>query len=231
MSDFKKLSIKDWAEEDRPREKLMLKGTASLSDAELIAILLSSGNREETAVELAKRMLADSNNNLNEMGKRTIADFMEYKGIGDAKSVTIVAALELGKRRKLVESVEKMQIKTSKDTYEIFHAILADLPHEEFWILILNQANKLIEKVRIGQGGTTKTIVDIKIIVKAVLDRYANKIIICHNHPSGNCAPSQQDKDITKQIKMACQLFDIQLLDHIILCDGSYFSFADEEIL
>jgi len=227
----KKLNITDWAEEDRPREKLLAKGIGSLSDAELIAILIGSGNRDETAVELSKRILSSSKNNLNELGKLSIAELIKFKGIGEAKAISIIAALELGKRRKSSEVIDKQIIQGSEDVYQIFHSILCDLTNEEFWILLLNKANKIIEKIKISGGGTSSTIVDVKIVAKNALEKLASSIILCHNHPSGRVEPSNEDIQITNQIKKAVSFFDIQLLDHIIVGDKNYYSFADEGII
>ncbi|RLD79177.1 MAG: hypothetical protein DRJ07_12110 [Bacteroidetes bacterium] len=225
-----KLSIKDWAIEDRPREKLIAKGLQSLSDAELIAILIGSGNREETAVELSKRILKSASNNLNTLGKLNLNDLQKFKGIGDAKAITIVAALELGRRRKLSEIVERKTIRSSKDIFEFFHPILADLPHEEFWVVFLNQSNKIIDKYRVSQGGISGTVIDVRLIMKAAIEKLASGIILCHNHPSGNLKPSGSDIKITKKMRDAGEIMEIKVLDHIIVTDESYFSFADEGI-
>jgi len=228
MEEFRKLNLKSWAEEDRPREKLLSKGIQSLSDAELIAILISSGNRDETAVELSRRILKESQNNLNELGRKSINELMQFKGIGEAKAISIVAALELGKRRKLSEIIDKKTISSSADIYEIFHSIIGDLPHEEFWILLLNRANKIIDKMRISQGGVSHTVIDVKIILKVAVEKLASCIILCHNHPSGNCEPSSEDKNITKKLSDAAKLLDLTVLDHIIVGADKYYSFADE---
>ncbi len=226
---YQKLSIKNWAVEDRPREKLLSKGITSLSNAELIAILIGSGNRDESAVDLSKRILHDASNNLNELGKTTIENLQKnYRGIGEAKAISIVAALELGKRRKLSEIQEKRQIKSSHDVFELMHPILSDLPHEEFWIIFLNRANKVISSRKISQGGLSGTVIDTRIIMKSALEQLASSIILCHNHPSGNKLPSQQDKSITTKLKEAGKIMDIPVLDHLIVTDGGYFSFADE---
>ncbi|MFW5887066.1 MAG: RadC family protein [Bacteroidota bacterium] len=231
MEKYKNLSIKTWALDDRPREKLIKKGINVLSDAELLAILIGSGNHDETAVDVAKRILAMGNNNLNELGKKNLADFMKLKGIGPAKAVTIVSALELGRRRNVSEFVPKKIITSSKSVYEYFHSILGDLPHEEFWILLLNRANKVIEKRRISQGGISATIIDTRMIMKMALDELASSIILCHNHPSGNLTPSDADIEITTKLKNAGDILDVKVLDHIIVSDSSYYSFADEGLL
>lgn len=227
---FQKLSIKDWALEDRPREKLIAKGLQSLSDAELVAILIGSGNREETAVELSKRILKSAENNLNILGKLNLNDLQKFKGIGDAKAITIVAALELGRRRKLSEIIEKKIIRSSKDIFEFFHPVLADLPHEEFWVVFLNRSNKIIDKLKISQGGLSGTVIDVRLIMKSAIEKLASSIILCHNHPSGNLKPSKSDIDITKKLRDAGEIMEIKVLDHIIVTDESYFSFADEGI-
>lgn len=225
-----KLSITDWALEDRPREKLMANGRQALSDAELIAILIGSGNREETAVELAKRILKNAENNLNTLGKLSLNDLQKFKGIGEAKAITIVAAMELGRRRKLSEILEKKVINTSKDIFELFHPILADLPHEEFWIVFLSRSNKIIDKLKISQGGVSGTIIDVRLIMKPAIEKLASSIILCHNHPSGTLNPSKEDIEITKKIREAGKIMDIEVLDHIIVTDKAYYSFGDEGI-
>ena len=228
MENHSSLSIKDWAVEDRPREKLVKKGVQSLSDAEIIAILIGSGSRNESAVELSKKVLKLANNNLNELGKLNIPDLTKMKGIGEAKAITILAALELGRRRKVSEIITKKKITQSKDIFELFQPILGDLPHEEFWILLLNRSNRIIEKSKISQGGVSGTVIDIKIILKQAIEKLASSIILCHNHPSGNRKPSNADDSITKKLKKGADLLDIQVLDHIIVADVEYFSYADE---
>lgn len=231
MRKLSKTSIKNWANDDRPREKLILKGIDSLSDAELIAILIGSGNRNESAVELSKRILSDTQNNLNELAKLTVNDLQKFKGIGEAKAISIVAALELGKRRKISEVIDKKQITSSKDVFDIFGQKLGDLPYEEFWLLILNRANKIIELKRISAGGVSGTVTDVKIILKAAIEKTASGMIVCHNHPSGNVKPSNSDISLTKKLKNASELVDIPLLDHVIVSFKDYYSFADEGIL
>lgn len=228
MENHSSLSIKDWAVEDRPREKLVKKGVQSLSDAEIIAILIGSGSRNESAVELSKKVLKSANNNLNELGKLNIPDLTKMKGIGEAKAITILAALELGRRRKVSEIITKKKITQSKDIFELFQPILGDLPHEEFWILLLNRSNRIIDKLKISQGGVSGTVIDIKIILKQAIQKLASSIILCHNHPSGNKKPSSSDDSITKKLKKGANLIDIQVLDHIIVADVDYFSYADE---
>jgi DNA repair protein RadC len=231
MAEYKNLSIKEWSLEDRPREKLLNKGISTLSDAELIAIIIRMGTRDESAVELSKRILNSVENNLNELGKLSVEDLQKYKGMGEAKAIGIVAALELGRRRKLSEGVNRSKIGSSSDIYDIFHPLLADLPNEEFWIILLNRSNKIIDRQKISQGGISGTVTDIRIILKMALEKLASSLILCHNHPSGNPKPSEADISITKKIKESGKLMDISLLDHIIVTDGNYFSFADEGII
>jgi len=228
MESKQKLNIKDWAEEDRPREKMLIKGVASLSDAELLGILIASGNKDETAVELAQRILHSVSNNLNTLGKLTIKDLIKnFKGIGEAKAITIIAALELGRRRKLSEIEVQPQITSSEDVYQILHPVLADLKHEEVWVLLLNRANRVIKKIQVSKGGVSGTVVDIRMIMKEAIDTLASAIILCHNHPSGNPNPSGDDDNITRRLKEAGHIMDIRLLDHIIICDTAYYSYMD----
>jgi DNA repair protein RadC len=227
----KKLSIKEWAVEDRPREKMLAKGIRSLSEAELIAILIGSGNLDESAVEVSRRIMASVNNNLNELGKKTINDLQKFKGIGPAKAITIAAAMELGRRRKESEPGEKTKIVTSADCAAIFKPLLSDLSHEEFWVLLLNRNNLLIDKILVSQGGLSGTVIDVRIILKMALDKLACSIILCHNHPSGNLVPSEADKEITKKIQEAGKHMDIPVLDHLIIANDAYFSFADEGLI
>ncbi|MCD4792218.1 MAG: DNA repair protein RadC [Bacteroidales bacterium] len=221
-------SIKNWASDDRPREKLLKKGIDSLSDAELIAILIGSGNREMSAVELSKLILQSAENNLNELGKYSVHDLQQFKGIGEAKAISIIAALEIGKRRKISEIIKRKHIKSSNDIFEIFRHKLGDLPHEEFWLLMLNRANKIIDKKKISAGGVSGTVTDVKIILKAAIEKTASGIIVCHNHPSGNIKPSNSDINLTKKLVNACQFIEIPLLDHVIVSYSNYYSFADE---
>lgn len=225
------LKITEWAVEDRPREKLVRKGLSSLSDAELLAILINSGTKEKSAVELGRELLRLVNNNLNSLGKLTIADLTKLRGIGVARAVTIAAALELGRRRKLSETAETSQIKSSGDVAEIFLPLLSDLVHEEFWILFLNRSNRVISRMKLSQGGISGTVTDIRIIMKKAVEYLASGIIVCHNHPSGNLNPSEADSKITHKIKEAGNLMDIQLLDHLIISGTTYFSFADNGLL
>lgn len=224
-------SIKYWAEDDKPREKLMLKGKSVLSDAELIAILIGSGSRNESAVQLSKRILASVDNNLNALGKLSVKQLTHFKGIGEAKAISIVAATELGRRRKSEESPELSKITSSKAVFEIMQPIVGELPHEEFWVLYLNNSNKVMYKTQISKGGITGTVVDTRIIYKTALEHGATSIILVHNHPSGTLVASEADKQITRKLKEAGKHLDIPVLDHVIVTEKSYFSFADEGIL
>lgn len=225
------LNIKSWAAEDRPREKLLEKGRHILSEAELIAILIGSGSRNETAVELSKRILSNVDNNLNELGKLSVQELMKFKGIGEAKAISIIAALELGRRRKEKVSVKKDKITTSRDVFEIMKPVLLDLPHEEFWLLMLNRANHVVKKQLMSKGGVAGTIVDVKIIFKTAVDNYASSIIVCHNHPSGNITPSEADVKLTQAVKNAGTIMEIPLLDHLIITENNYYSFGDEGMI
>ena len=222
------ISIKNWSPDDRPREKLLNKGIESLSDAELIAVLIGSGYKDKSAVELSKAILSSVDFNLNELCKQSVKDLIKHKGIGEAKAISIIAALEIGKRRKISEVIEKKQISGSSDVFEIFGSQLGDLPHEEFWILMLNRSNKIIKKLRISKGGISGTVTDIKLILKEAILHNSSGIIVCHNHPSGNIKPSETDIEITNKLKSACQMTDISLLDHLIVSFSGYYSFADE---
>lgn len=226
-----RLKIKAWAEEDRPREKLMLKGRSSLSDAELLAILVGSGNTSETAIALCQRILKDYDYNLAELSKASIADLLKYKGIGEAKAISIIAALELAHRRNQSQVKDKIQVTSSRDIYQFFSGSMSDLPHEEFWVLFMNRANKVIAKEQMSSGGITGTMVDIRLLLKRTLELYSTTIALIHNHPSGNLRPSEEDKKLTKKIKEAAHSLDIVLIDHIIVCNKGYYSFADEHIL
>ncbi|PJA07030.1 MAG: hypothetical protein COX70_08325 [Flavobacteriales bacterium CG_4_10_14_0_2_um_filter_32_8] len=224
-------NIKSWAEEDRPREKLMLKGRNSLSDAELVAILIGSGSRKETAVQLSKKILSSINNDLNKLGKLTISDFTKFNGIGGAKAISIIAALELGRRRKDTEVEKKETIKSSNDAYAIMQNVLSDLPHEEFWVVYLNRKNEILKKENISKGGINGTVADIKIIFKHAIEQLASSIVLFHNHPSGSINPSNEDMKLTKKIKETGILIDTPVIDHIIIGEKKYYSFADEGIL
>ena len=232
MEPYIRLSIKEWALEDRPREKLLAKGLTSLSDAELIAILIGSGSSKESAVDLSKKILKDHQNNLNSLGKSTVEELVKrYHGVGEAKAVTIVAAMELGRRRSLQESLQMPVIKGSDDVFRLMNPILGDLPHEEFWVLMLNRANKVLLRYNVSKGGLTGTVIDVRLIIKKALECYAASIILSHNHPSGNVQPSEADRQITKKIAEAGKLMDIPVLDHVIVTENVYFSFADAGLL
>ncbi|MEO2062574.1 MAG: DNA repair protein RadC [Christiangramia sp.] len=231
MDKNEKLSIKNWAQDDRPREKLLQKGKLSLSDSELIAILLGSGSRNESAVELARRMLVASKNSLNELGKLSVQQLCNFKGIGPAKAVGIVAALELGRRRRLEEAVTNPKISSSLSVFEMMQPVIGELPHEEFWILYLNNNNSVIERFQVSKGGITGTLVDVRITLRKALELGAVSLILCHNHPSGNLKASDADKQLTKKLKTAAESLDIKVLDHLIVTEKSYLSFADEGIL
>jgi DNA repair protein RadC len=223
-------SIKNWAEDDKPREKLMLKGKLALSDAELVAILIGSGSRNESAVSLGKRILSSIDNNLNALGKLSLKQLMEFKGIGEAKAISITAALELGRRRRVEEAVEFQKITSSKAVFKIMQPIIGELPHEEFWVLYLNNSNKVIYKSQLSKGGITGTVVDVRLIFKTALEHNATSVILCHNHPSGKLLASDADKEITKKLKLAGEQLDVKVLDHIIITENGYFSFQDEGI-
>ncbi|HAC25186.1 MAG TPA: hypothetical protein DCE81_09745 [Cytophagales bacterium] len=227
INESRKLNIKNWSPEDRPREKLVMKGTGALSDAELIAILIGTGTTKITAVELARQMLQHVNNDLHSLARLTVKDLMKIKGIGEAKAITIVAALELGRRRKELEPEAKPKIASSKDAFELLRGDLMDLPKEEFWVLLLNRANRVIAKRRISEGGESGTVADPKIIFKLALEELASGVIVAHNHPSGNLSASQQDIDLTRKLKEGGKMLEIQLLDHIIVAGTRYYSFAD----
>ncbi|WP_431164799.1 RadC family protein [Tenacibaculum halocynthiae] len=228
---MKKLAIKSWSQDDRPREKLLLKGKNTLSDAELIAILISSGNREESAVDLSKRILQSVSNNLNNLSKLSIEELMRFKGIGEAKATTIVTALEFGKRKQFEKKQQISKITSSFDVAKIMQPIIGDLEHEEFWVLYLNNSNKILAKHQISKGGLTATLVDVRIIFKKALELFAVGLILCHNHPSGKLIPSNSDIELTKKIKKATITLDLKLLDHLIITEKAYFSFADEGVL
>ena len=225
------ISIKHWAEDDRPREKLIIKGKQALSDAELIAILIASGSKNESAVQLSQRILATHKNNLHELAKLSINDLKKFKGIGEAKAITIIAALELGRRRKDVDAPVLDLVKTSKDAYAHIAPKLSDLPHEEFWAMLLNRSNKIIKTEFIGRGGVSGTVADVRIILKSAIENLASSIVLAHNHPSGNLQASKEDINLTQKVKQAAALFDVQVIDHIIVGDANYYSFADEGLL
>lgn len=230
MENFNKAStsIKNWAEDDRPREKLAMKGSAALSDAELLAILINNGNKEKSAVILAREILQLGNNNLNELGKLSISDLKKIKGIGEAKAITIAAALELGRRREATTALEKKVIKTSNEVATYLRAVIKDFSYEVFAVIFLNQANKINHFEILSKGGITGTVADPRVILKKALEVGATSVILCHNHPSGNLQPSQSDKDLTTKIKEAAKYLDIKVIDHIIVSEDGYYSFADE---
>lgn len=222
--------INMWAEDDRPREKLLLKGKSALSDSELIAILIGSGSKNESAVQLCQRILKSVDNNLNQLGKLSVAQLMQFKGIGEAKAISIVSALELGRRRRAEESLQLKQITSSKAVFEIMQPIIGELPHEEFWVLYLNNSNKVIYKSQVSKGGLTGTVVDTRMVFKTAFEHHAVAAILCHNHPSGKLIASDSDKSITKKLKMAGETVDVKILDHVIITEKAYFSFQDEGI-
>jgi DNA repair protein RadC len=223
--------INQWAEDDRPREKFLLKGKSALSDSELLAILIGSGSRNESAVQLCQRILASTQNNLNALGKLSIQQLMQFKGIGEAKALAIAASLELGRRRRSEEISELKKIDSSKAVFSIMQPIIGELPYEEFWVLFLNNSNKVIYKTQISKGGITGTVVDLRLIFKTAFEHLATNIILIHNHPSGKLQASEADKQITKKIVEAGKTLEIQVLDHIIVTENAYLSFADENLL
>ena len=231
MNQKTNLSIKQWKEDDRPREKMLLKGKESLSDAELIAILIGSGNRQESAVDLSKRILASVNNNLNELATLSVLDLMKFKGIGEAKAISIITAITLGRRTQLEIALVKPIIKSSNSIFNIMQPRIGNLKHEEFWVLFLNNSNKIINNKQLSKGGVTGALVDIRLLFKEAIAVLAVGIVVCHNHPSGKIIPSLSDKKLTQKIKEAGILLDIKLLDHLIICEENYFSFADENEL
>lgn len=227
----KHFSIKNWSEDDQPREKLLYKGKSILSDAELLAILIGSGSRNESAVDLCKKILQQNDNHLHQLQKQTVQQLMNFKGIGEAKAITIVAALELAKRLQLSDVKTLSKITSSEDVFKLMQPLIGDLPHEEFWCLLLNNSNKVIYKFQLSKGGLTQTVVDIRLLFKTALEHFATAIILVHNHPSGQLTPSNADKEITQKIKQAANTLDIKLLDHIIITQTQYFSFADDDLL
>ena len=224
-------SIKYWAEDDRPREKMLLKGKTSLSDAELIAILIGSGNKKESAVALSKRILGSINNNLNTLGKLTVNDLKKFNGIGEAKAISIITALELGRRRRLEEALVLPKITSSKNVFNFMQPLIGELNHEEFWVVYLNNSNKVLFKELLSKGGLTGTLVDVRLVFKKAIELFATAIILCHNHPSGKLKPSMADKSITNKLKLAGETLDIKVLDHLIITENAYFSFADENLI
>ncbi len=232
MSNYQnKLGIKAWAEADKPREKLLLQGRRQLTDAELVAILIGSGSKSETAVDLSKRILSSYDNNLDSLARLSIKELSKFKGIGEAKAISIVAALELGRRRKELEATKPNKIITSFDAYHILKPLLSDLSHEEFWILLLNRANVVMGKHFLSKGGVSGTVVDPKIVFKTALEYNAASVILAHNHPSGSLKPSTADMQITKKLVDAGQLLEISVIDHLILGNKEYLSFRDERLM
>ncbi len=225
------MKITDWAVEDRPRERLWNKGPSSLSDAELLAILIGSGTRNSSALDLARELLALAGNSLGQLGRLSAGEIRKIRGMGEAKAVTIAAALELGRRRKMAEAAENPQIRSSSDVFSIVSPLMEDLTHEEFWILFLNRANRVTGRMKISQGGVSGTVTDVRIVMKKAIETLASGLVICHNHPSGNTSPSDSDIRITQKIKEAGALMDIQLLDHLIVAGTDYYSFADNGAL
>ncbi|PID92392.1 MAG: hypothetical protein CSA96_03345 [Bacteroidetes bacterium] len=224
-------SLKAWAVEERPREKVIAKGIAQLSDAELLAILLGSGTRNQSAVSLARQILASTENSLHELGRLGRQDLQKIKGVGPAKAITILAAMEVGRRRSTSQAESKQAVKSSGMVFKLFHPLLGDLEHEEFWLLMLNRANRVLGRYKVSQGGLSGTVIDTRIILKKALDNLASSIIVCHNHPSGNKQPSEADVRITEKLKKAADIVEITLLDHVIIADKHYFSFADEGLI
>ncbi len=232
MSDYNSsFSIKSWNEDDRPREKLLHKGKTMVSDAELIAILIGSGSRSESAVALSKRILASVENNLNQLGKCSVNELCLFKGIGEVKAISIIAALELGKRRRAQEALERKKINSSAAAFEILQPLIGELPHEEFWVIYLNNSNKVLQTSQLSKGGITGTLVDVRLAFKQALELGAVGIILAHNHPSGTLKPSESDIKLTGKIKSAGESLDINILDHLIITEKAYFSFADEQML
>jgi DNA repair protein RadC len=225
------VSVKNWAEEDRPREKLMMNGASALSDSELLAILIGSGTRDKSAVQVCKEILGRADNDLNKLARFGVSDLTKTKGIGPAKGITIVAALELGRRRKVADAKEIKKITSSRDAYHILYPHLSDLNHEETWALLMNRSNQVVSKMLVSKGGISSTVVDIRLILREALNVYASAIILGHNHPTNNLTPSEQDLRITSKLKDAAKLMDINLLDHLIVCGDKYYSFADENVM
>ena len=223
--------INQWAEDDRPREKFLLKGKSTLSDSELLAILIGSGSRNESAVQLCQRILASTNNNLNALGKLTVQQLIQFKGIGEAKAISIAAALELGRRRRIEDTVVLSKITSSKAVFDLMQPLIGELLHEEFWVLYLNNANKVIYKTQISKGGITGTVVDSRVVFKVAFEHNATAIILSHNHPSGKLVASQADIQLTKNLQQAGKILEIHILDHVIVTEKGYFSFADEGML
>jgi DNA repair protein RadC len=231
MNTYNSQALTTWAVEERPREKVMANGVQYLSDSELLAILLGSGTKNITAVELARQILKGAGNSLQLLGRKGIGELVRIKGVGPAKATSILAALELGRRRAGMQHSDKIPVKSSETVYKLFHPLMGDLEHEEFWLLMLNRANRILGRFKVSQGGLSGTVIDTRIILKKALDNLASSIIVCHNHPSGNKQPSDADLKITEKLKKAAEMLEIKLLDHVIIADKSYFSFADEGLI
>ena len=231
MKRYDSHALTTWAVEERPREKGLANGVQYLSDSELLAILIGSGTRNMTAVELARLILKGAGNSLQQLGRQGVGDLVRIKGVGTAKAITLLAAMELGRRRAAMHYPEKIPVKSSETVYQLFHPIMGDLEHEEFWLLMLNRANRVLGRYKVSQGGLSGTVIDTRIILKKALDNLASSIIVCHNHPSGNNQPSEADLKITEKLKKAAEMLEIKLLDHVIIADKSYFSFADEGLI
>ena len=231
MKRYNSHALTTWAVEERPREKVMANGVQYLSDAELLAILLGSGTRNMDAVELARLILKGAGNTLQQLGRQGIGDLVRIKGVGPAKAITLLAAMELGRRRAGMQHPEKIPVKSSETVFNLFHPLMGDLEYEEFWLLMLNRANRVLGRFKVSQGGLSGTVIDTRIILKKALDNLASSIIVCHNHPSGNKQPSDADVKITEKLKKAAEMLEIKLLDHVIIADKSYFSFADEGLV
>ena len=231
MNEYNSHALTTWAVEERPREKVMANGIQYLSDSELLAILLGSGTRNQTAVELARCILRGSGNSLQELGRQSIGELVRIKGVGPAKAISLLAAMEIGRRRAGMQHVEKIAVKSSETVFKLFHPLMGDLEHEEFWLLMLNRANRVLGRYKVSQGGLSGTVIDTRIILKKALDTLASSIIVCHNHPSGNMQPSDADVKITGKLKKAAEMLEIKLLDHVIIADKTYFSFADEGLI
>jgi len=231
MNTYESNAVKSWAVEDRPREKVLANGIQHLSNAELLAIILGSGTRNISAVALARTILASSGNCLHELGRQSAGDLQKIKGVGPAKAISILSAMELGRRRAGLQQKERIPVKSSKSVYTLFQPIIGELEHEEFWLLMLNRANRVLGRFKVSQGGLSGTVIDTRIILKKALDNLASSIIVCHNHPSGNIQPSDADVRITEKLKKAGEMLEIKLLDHLIIADKSYFSFADEGLI
>ena len=225
------MSIKFLAEDDRPREKFLLKGKSALSDSELLAIILGSGNNEDSAVEVARKILASVDYNWQKLSKLSIKDLMKFKGIGEAKAISVAAALEIGRRKAAQEIPEKEKVTSVNDLYKIFSQYLSDLQTEEFWAIFLNQKNHVIYKTQISKGGISGTLVDVRVIFRIAIEHFATSVVVAHNHPTGNLTPSQPDISITRRIKEAGDLLDIKLLDHLIIGENSFFSFSEQGLL